>query len=63
MDQKVYTLEEYAEVIDRDWREFYTFHRLAGRTMPVLAEPRSLDEWDQAFDDHTAESRRHRGLE
>ena len=63
MTARLYTLEEYAEIIDQDWRIFYTSRRLAVSLEPDLAEPMTLDQWDQEFDDYTAESRQRRGVE
>ena len=60
MSQKLYTYEEYGELIDQEGRAFYVECRLAAHKAQAEDMALSLDEWDQMFDDFVAELRAQR---
>lgn len=61
MDQKLYTYEEYAELVDQEVRSFYVKCRLTASKDSAENRARLLDEWDQLFDDFAAERRAEMG--
>jgi hypothetical protein len=61
-NQKLYSYEEYGELLDREARLFYTSYHLAAHRAQGEEEPaRTRFEWDQAFDIFVAERRAKRG--
>lgn len=63
MAEKLYTNEEYFKINMADARAFMTKNRLAAYDNPGSVPPRSLDEWDQAANDHAALRRKEAGIE
>lgn len=57
MTQKLYTYEEYGELIDQEGRTFYVACRLSAHKAQAEDMALPLDEWDQMFDDFVAERR------
>lgn len=63
MTEKLYTNEEYGQIVMDDARSAYTKYRLDDYGNPDGPAMRSLDEWGELYDDHTAVRRKEAGIE